>query len=178
MASNRPPATGIVAAALALVCALGLAVFPLVGAGGSKAATLALALVGVGVLVAGLATRRYAGVALAVALFAIEYLTRLHESHEELSFATALYAGGLVLLAELAAWALAEEIHPTPRSRVPRRAGTVAILALAAGGVAAIVVVSARQAPAAGAWLEPVGLAAGLAAIVVIALLARRASLR
>jgi hypothetical protein len=176
MAPNPSQRIRLATAALATLCALALALYPALKAHGSFALTAPLAIAGVVILTFGLVRRVDAAIAVSIALLAAEYELLLHANHRALSLVTPLYAAGLVLVAELAYWSRSEEIFATTRRRLPRRATTVAIAGAAGGALAAISVGSARSASTAATWLEPTGLTAGIAALLIIVALARRAS--
>jgi hypothetical protein len=174
VATIRAPKTGLATGALALLSAVGLTVFPLLASSKALPATVPLAFVGLAMLATGLGKKAHAAIVVAVAAIAGEYLTALHALGEELSLKTPLYAGGLVLTAELASWSAAETIRQTPRAGIAKRAFQVGLAAVASVAVAAAVVVTARSISGSSVWLEPVGLAAAAAAIFVIVLLGRR----
>jgi hypothetical protein len=176
VATIRAPTTGIATGALAFLSAAGLTVFPLVASSKALPATAPLAFVGLAVLAVGLGKKAHTAIALAVAAIAAEYLTALHALGEELSLKTPVYAGGLVLTAELASWSAAETIRETPRAGIASRAFHVGLVAVASVAVAAAVVVTTRSFSGSSVWLEPVGLAAAAAAVFVIVLLARSPS--
>jgi hypothetical protein len=172
MAPLRTSSTGLVAGGLALLTALGLAGFPLFTSSKALPATVPLAFFALAALVVGLVRNANTAVVFAVATMAAEYWVALHTLDDELS----LYAGGLVLVAELASWSAAETIREIPRARIPSRVLWVASLAAASATVAAALVVTAKSVSASSVWLEPIGLAAAAATVFVVALLARRPS--
>lgn len=175
MATHPPRHLRLTTATLATVCALALALYPPAREHGSLPLTVPLALAGIATLALALLRRAEATIAVAVALLGAEYATLLHTAKIELSM-TPLYAAGLVLVAELAHWSLAEEIGEQPRRRIRRRATAVATAATAGGGLAAMAVLTARSARTAGAWLVPAGAAAVIGVLIIILALARRTS--
>lgn len=134
-------------------------------------ATLAVAAVAVFALgaVFGLAPLIAAG----PALFGVEYGLYLVATDPELDLTAPLLAALVLLAAELAFGAVEPRVRPSQLLELARSAG--APLATAAGGlVAAVVVVVAAGAEAAsGLAVELLGIGAAVAALALVALLAR-----
>jgi hypothetical protein len=103
----------------------------------------------------------------ALALAAAEYVGVLYLGGD--GRALPIAAGGLVLAAELAYWAL----EPAPAAGAAPRAATV-VLAAVAGGVAAAVIASvSNEDVTGGLGLEAAGVAAAVTALAVVVALAR-----
>jgi hypothetical protein len=81
-----------------------------------------------------------------------------------------LYGAGLLLSAELAYWSLERPIHGALRER---RAGLILGACLAGGGIGAIILTFAEVSVRGGLGLEVLGVAAAVAALTLIARLAR-----
>jgi hypothetical protein len=125
-------------------------------------------------LCAGLALRWGAAVAFAVALLGAEQAVRLARGPEALDPWTPLYAGGFLLVAELAWWSLEPRVPAwVERGTALRRLAGV-LLACAGGSIVAALVVIAAGVPIHGGFgLELAGVLAATAALAVVAGVAR-----
>lgn len=125
-------------------------------------------------LCAGLALRWGAAVAFAVALLGAEQAVRLARGPEALDPWTPLYAGGFLLVAELAWWSLEPRVPAwAERGTVLRRLAGL-LLACAGGSIVAALVVIAAGVPIHGGFgLELAGVLAATAALAVVAGVAR-----
>ena len=144
MATTPTATVRLITAATAGAAAAALAAYPVAAAPGSSALPLTLGLLALAALVAGLATRRAAATGAGLALLALELAFQPGHSRHLSFAATAAFAGGLVLVAELAFWSHnAGWVTPT-RQRILRRAATTLIAALAATAIGALVVAGGR----------------------------------
>jgi len=130
----------------------------LLGAVGA-AAVLVLALV--------LAARLPALVPLAPAAVGAQHVALLYLGGDARWLPVA--AGGLVLAAELAYWAL----EPSPAAGARVRAGTVVLAALAGGGAATLIASASNEDVGGGLGLLAAGVVAAVAAVAAIVALAR-----
>jgi hypothetical protein len=171
MATTPTATVRLTTAAIAFAAVGALAAYPIAGAPGSIALPLTLGLLALATLVAGLAARRAAATGAALALLAIELAFQTGHGRDLSFAATGIFAGGLVLVAELAFWSHNTGLVTPTRQRILRRAATTLIAALAATAIGALVAAGAR-ASISGAWLEPLGIAAAIAATLLLVLLA------
>lgn len=81
-----------------------------------------------------------------------------------------LYGPGLLLSAELAYWSLEQPVYGMPRER---RAGLILAACLAGGGIGGLILTFAEASVHGGLGLEVLGVAAAVAALSLIARLAR-----
>jgi hypothetical protein len=111
----------------------------------------------------------------ALALLGAEYGTFLHLRGEEIGGATAVYAAGLVLAAELAYWSL-ELRAPVgdASSAARRRAASVSATVVGALVVAGVVALAAGLRTGSGFVLDIIGAVALTAALFLVAQLAKR----
>jgi hypothetical protein len=171
MATTPTTTVRIGAAAAATVAAVALAVYPVASASGSIAAPLTVALLAMITLTVGLASQRPVAVGAALALLALERALQPGHTHPSPG-ATALYAAGLIVTAELAFWSLTSHLLTPTRQRLVRKVTTTVIAAFGAATIAALVAEGAHTSVS-GAWLEPFGIVAAIAATLLLTLLAR-----
>jgi hypothetical protein len=169
MATTPTTTVRLTTAAAATLVAAVLAVDAIVATSRSIALPLTLTVLALAALVVGLALSRSAVIGAAIALLGLEFAL---SGHHPSDVATALYAAGLVLVAELAFWSHTAELLRATRARITRKAATILIVALGAALLAAVVAEGAHAAVS-GAWLEPVGIVAAIAATLLLVLLAR-----
>lgn len=169
----KTPATTVrlTTAATAVAAAAMLAAYPVAAADGSIALPLTLGLLAVATLLIGLAASQSVAIGASVALLGLELVFQPDSGHHASSGVVAVYAGGLVLVAELAFWSQTVGLLTPIRRRIARRSATTLIVALTASAVAALVNESSH-ASLTGAWLEPLGVAAAIAATLLVILLA------
>ena len=161
------PGARVAAAAGALLALVALAAYPAAAAdrlagplaAGGAAAVILLAL--------GLATRLPLLVPPALALAGAEYVGVLYLGGD--ARALPIAAGGLVLAAELAYWAL----EPAPAAAAAPRAATVLLAAVAGGAAAALIASVSNEDVTGGLGLETAGVAAAVTALAVVVALAR-----
>ena len=169
MATTPTTTVRLATAAAAVTVAAALAVYPILTAVGSLALPLTLAVLALAALTVGLVLHGSPLIGLAVALLGLEF--SLRPGHHPSLAATALYAGSLILVAELAFWSETAQLLTATRPRIRLRLATIVIVALGATLLAAVVAEGAHAAVS-GAWLEPVGILAALAATLLLVLLA------
>jgi hypothetical protein len=125
-------------------------------------------------LVAGLVLRWSAMVALGIGLLGAQLAVRLALGPDEVDPWTPLYAGGLLLAAELAWWSLEPRVPAWSQPWLGSLRLASVLLACVCGTAASALVVLAAGAPLhGGIGLEFVGVAAAVLALAVIALVAR-----
>jgi hypothetical protein len=170
VAPPRRSRAGLVASVASLALLGVIASYPAL-ATGDLAPFLALAGVGAAALLVAAFLLRLPGlVPWALVPLLGEYAAfLLLEGHD--SFAP-LVAAGVVLVAELAYWGLEPQALPARRVTV-RRAGTLALVAVASAAVAAFVMGASRLDLAGGLGLEAIGVVAAVGALALLALLAR-----
>jgi hypothetical protein len=154
--------------------AAGIALSPLVRGSDDEALLLVLGVGGLLALCGGLAVRRGAAVAFAVALLGAEQAVRLARGPDALDPWTPLYAAAFLLVAELAWWSLEPRVPAwAERATALWRLVTV-LLACAGGSIVSALVVIASGAPIHGGFgLELAGVLAATAALAVVAAVAR-----
>ena len=135
---------------------------------------LVIGVAGLLALGAGLAVRWSAAVACGVALLGAEQAVRLATGPKLVDTWTPLYAGGLLLVAELAWWSLEPRVAAAaePGAALRRLAG-IALACAVGGGLAAVVVLAAGVPLHGGFALELVGVVAAIAALALVAGVAR-----
>jgi hypothetical protein len=154
--------------------AAGIALSPLVRHSDDRAWLLLLGCGGLVALCVGLAARWGAAVAFAIALLGAEQAVRLARGPDALDPWTPLYAGALLLVAELAWWSLEERVSAwAERGVATGRLLTVLFACVAGSAVAALVVLAAGAPIHGGFALELAGVLAATAALAVIAAVAR-----
>lgn len=139
---------------------------PLVGAIGLLAVLfLILALVG-----------RYIGLLpWVLALAGAEYGAFLVIRESSIDGYAPIYAAGLLLVAELAYWALERPVPGAPGEGLTFRRGSLLVAAcVAAGGISGLILAMAELSVHGGLWLEALGVAAAVGAIALLARLARQ----
>ena len=135
-----------------------------------------LAIGGAGLLwlALGLAARWGAALALGMVLLGGEQALRLELGPGTVDPWTPVYAAGLLLTAELAWWSIEPRVPAwSDAAVVLRRVGTIAGLCAAAAVVAALIVLAAGAPLHGGLSLELAGVLAAIAAVGVVAGLAR-----
>jgi hypothetical protein len=126
------------------------------------------------VLLAGLALRWSAAVAVGVALLGAQQAVRLALGSDSLDSWTPLSAGALLLTAELAWWSIEPRVPAWSQPGLAtRRLGTVLLACAGASIVSAVVLVAAGAPVRGGFGLELAGVAAATGALAVVAWLAR-----
>jgi hypothetical protein len=151
----------------------------LVAYAGVRAGRLELIPVAVGaialiLLVASLVIRLPSLVAWALGVLGATYAVALLLRGETIDALAPVYAVVLLLVGELAYWSL--ELHlPAAPDAAARRAGRLALLALVAGGIAALVLAVSEAAGEGGLGLEAAGVVAAGGTLALVALLARSA---
>jgi hypothetical protein len=173
----RPRHARLATAAAAVLVAAGLVVSAPLRDPGHELLLLAVGGAGLLVLSAGLASRWSAALAVGVALLGAEQAVRLALGPEALDAWTPLYAGALLLAAELAWWSLEPRVPAwsEPGTGV-WRAATVILTCLGGCVVSALVVVASGAPLHGGVGLELVGVLAAAAALAVVAAVARTRS--
>jgi len=159
-----------------VAAAVGLAAYPAAQDIRLQPLALALAAIGVSVLVLGLLARWPAAIGLALVSLGGTYAVLFAAEGSRLDRLAPAYAAGLLLVAELAFWSI--------ESRVPAWSDPelviwrLARLALACAGAAVLGAVVVADASAAsgggGLLLETLGVAAAIGAVVVVVVLLRR----
>jgi hypothetical protein len=135
---------------------------------------LGLGAAGVFCLLVGLAGRWGAALALGIAFLGAEQAVRLATGPSTVDPWAPAYAAGLLLAAELAWWSIEPRVAAWWEIGVVlRRVGTIAGMCAAGALVAALVVLAAGASLAGGVGLELIGVAAAVAALAVVAGLAR-----
>jgi len=123
----------------------------------------------------GLAARWSAALAAGIALLGAEQAFRLATGPSSVDPWTPVYAAGLLLTAELAWWSIEQRVPAWSQPGVALRRLLVIVALCAAGAaLAALIVVAAGSPLEGGVGLELVGVAAAVAAVAVVAALARR----
>jgi hypothetical protein len=152
--------------------------YPIAIAGRGRDLVAAAGVLGLGVLLASLAFARPSGVAWALVLLAGEYGGALAAGEDtSVDAAAPLYAGGLLVLAELAYWSLELRGRGREERRVAvRRLTAVTALAICSVVVGAVVVVVTAVPLGGGLVWDAVGVAAAVGTLAIVALLARRQS--
>jgi hypothetical protein len=91
---------------------------------------------------------------------------------------TPLYAGALVLVAELAFWSIERRVSAwSEPTLVERRLARLATTTIGAAGVAAVVIVAAAASSGGGGIaLEAIGVAAAIGALALVAVLVQRSA--
>ena len=145
------------------------------GAVGENLLVLALGAAALLWLVLGLATRWSAALAAGLVLLGAEQAVRLANGSDSVDPWTPVYAAGLLLAAELAWWSIEQRVPAWSQPGVVLRRLLVIVALCAAGAaLAALIVVAAGSPLEGGVGLELVGVAAAVAAVAVVAALARR----
>lgn len=125
------------------------------------------------VVLAGALAGRWAGLLpWALALAGAEYASFLVIREGTIDGYAPLYGAGLLLVAELAYWSVERGV-PTGDGLLLRRASLVAAAVLAAGGLGGVILTMAELSVHGGLGLEILGVAAAVAALAVLARLAR-----
>jgi hypothetical protein len=127
------------------------------------------------VLLAGLAARWSAALAVGIALLGAQQAVRLALGTDALDSWAPLSAGVLLLVAELAWWSIEPRV---PASSEPwlalRRLGTTLLVCACGSLVAAVVLVAAGAQPGGGFAYELLGVVAAIGAVTVVAWVARQ----
>jgi hypothetical protein len=165
--------SGVVAGALALAGFAALAGYPVVAAGGEGAYALPPGILAVGLLAAAFALRAPALVPWALLPVLVEYTAfLLIEGEDRLAPAVAAV---LVVVAELAYWALEPRHVGRSRPLAVRRIVTLLLLAGGAAAVAAFLLGASQLTVGSGVARTAIGVAAAVTAVAVVAWLARSA---
>ncbi len=135
----------------------------------------ALAATGVGAVLVGAVIRVAETIPAGIALVAAEYAVFLLLEHEGLDPAAPLVAGALVLSAELAHSAVEPPLVRAGPGLRARRAARLAGITLAAAAISLLVLGVSVGEVRSGLGVELLGIAAAVAAVGLVALLARRA---
>ena len=136
---------------------------------------LGVGLTAVLLLAGGLALGWQSGIRWTLLLLGFAYIVTLVASRAALDAWSPLYAGGLLLLAELAYWSVAERLPAQEDSSViAQRATVIGVTVLSAVGFGALLFLIAGLPIAGGALLTTVGICAAVAALGVISALAWR----
>lgn len=86
-----------------------------------------------------------------------------------------VYGAGLLLVSELSYWSMERRVPGAPGEGLSFRRGTlVAAACIAAGGVGGLILAMGELSVRGGLWLEALGIAAAVAAIALLARLARQ----
>lgn len=109
----------------------------------------------------------------ALAFCGAEYAAFLVIRGESIDAYAPLYGAGLLLVGELAHWALEPETSGGEPGLLPRRASLVAATCLAAGGIGGLVLSVSELVVHGGLLLEAFGVAAAVAALLLLARMAR-----
>jgi hypothetical protein len=126
------------------------------------------------VLAVGLATRWSAALTTAIGLLGAVQAVRLAAGPDAVDPWTPLYAGALLLAAELAWWSLEQRVPAWPEPGTGlRRLTTVAASCAGGSALSALVVIAAGTPLEGGVVLELAGALAATAALVVLAVVAR-----
>ena len=153
---------------------MALAGYPVVTAERLQPLAAAFAAVALVLLVPGLAGGWHGFVNVALVALGGEYAVRFATEDRGLDAWTPLYAGGFVLLAELAHWSLERRVAAwAVPALLPRRLAVLAATVAGSTALAALVLVAAGAPAPGGVGLEAVGVAAAVLALGVVALLAR-----
>ena len=145
--------------------------------GGHEVLLLAVGGLALPVLLAGLALRWSAALALGIAILGAQQAVRLALGPDSLDSWTPLIAGGLLLTAELSWWSIEPRVPAWSQPwQGTLRLGTVLLACAGASVVSAIVVVSAGVPLSGGFGLELAGVVAATAALAVVAYVARSRS--
>jgi hypothetical protein len=171
VAAPRRSRAGVAAGGLALAGLVALAVYPIVAAGADAAIAAAPGGLAVALLVVAFAFRAPAVVPWALVPLLVEYGVFLVVEGEDR--AAPVVAAGLVLVAELAYWALEPRHVGRGRALALRRAATLLLLAGGAAAVAAFMLGVSEVPLGGGLALEALGVGAAVAAVAVVAWLAR-----
>jgi len=158
----------------ALLAGAGIAAARPAGSGGHWVLLLALGAAGVLCLLLGLAARWSAALFLGIGFLGAEQTVRLATGPSTVDPWAPAYAAGLLLTAELAWWSIEPRIAAWWEVGISlRRVGAIVGMCAAGALVAALVVLAAGAPLAGGVGLELVGVAAAVAALAVVAGLAR-----
>lgn len=154
--------------------AAGIALSPLLRHSDDQAWLLLLGGAGVLALCIGLAARWGAALAFALGLLGAEQAVWLARGPDALDPWTPLYAGAFLLVAELAWWSLEQRVPAWAEpGMAARRLVTVLLACLGGCAMAALVVIAAGLPIHGGFALELAGVVAAMAALAVIAAVAR-----
>ena len=127
-------------------------------------------------LLAGLVLRWSGALAAGVALLGAQQATRLALGSDAVDVAIPLVATGLLLVAELAWWSIEPRVPAWWQAGVVwRRVGTLVLACTGSLVVSSLVVVAAGAPVGGGTLLELTGVVASVAALAVLAAIARRA---
>jgi hypothetical protein len=159
---------------LALVVAAVLVALAVARSGDPRGLTLAAGALGCFALAFAVVRRAPASVPTGIFLLGASYGTALLLRGGELDPLAPAFAAALFAVAELAWWSASAGAVPDERSLLLRRLATVAVAALAAGGVGALVLTAADFAFAGGVALEAAGVAAAVLAVGLVAATAAR----
>lgn len=144
--------------------------------GGHDVLLLAIGGAAFALLLAGLLLRWSGALAAGVALLGAQQATRLALGPEAVDEAIPLLATGLLLVAELAWWSIEPRVPAWWQAGVlARRVGTLVLACTGSLVVSALVVVAAGAPVRGGTLLELTGVVASVAALAVVAVVARRA---
>jgi len=158
------------------VLAASLAAAAVLREGGHDVLLLAIGCTAVAILVVGLLSRWSGALAVGVAVLGGQQATRLALGSDAVDEATPLVATGLLLVAELAWWSIEPRVPAWWQAAVlARRVVTLVLMCVAALLVSALVVVAAGAPVSGGTLLELTGVVASVAALAVVAAVARRA---
>jgi hypothetical protein len=145
-------------------------------AGRAQTAVAGIGVLGGFALLCALVSGNGVFVAWAAVLIGGEYAVALLLRDEAIDPWAPVYAGGLLLLAELGYWALERPIPPEP-GLARRRAWLLAAMVVTAGGVAAVVLAVSEIAGEGGVFLQLLGVAAAVAVLALVVVYARRLAL-
>jgi hypothetical protein len=170
----RPVYARLATGAGALLVAAALAAATLLRGEGHQPLLVAVGLLALALLLGGLALRWSAALAVGVALLGAQQAVRLALGPDSLDSWTPLFAGGLLLVAELAWWSLEPRVPAWSQPGLAaRRVGTVLLACAGACVVSAVVLVAAGVPLSGGFGLELAGVVAATGALAVVAWLAR-----
>jgi hypothetical protein len=133
----------------------------------------ALGIAGVVLLLAALAARLPALVPWGLALVGAEYGAFLLIRGHVIDAYAPFYAVALLVAGELSFWALEPERGRRERGLLGRRITLIAASSLVAGGLGALVLSASEVVVHGGVWLELLGVAAAVVALVLLARMAR-----
>jgi len=127
------------------------------------------------VLVLGLVLRNAGVLPWAVALAGAEYAAFLAIREGSIDGWAPVYGAGLLLVSELAYWAVETPVRgPAGEGLTFRRTTLVVCACVAAGGVGGLILAMAELSVSGGLWLEALGIAAAVGSIALLARLARQ----